>query len=247
MTSTLPAHVAIIMDGNGRWATKRGLPRTEGHRQGLVAAKKIVAASSRLGIQYLSLYTFSTENWKRAKEEVGFLMTLVKNHLSSELDFYRQNKIKVIHSGCRKGLSPDILAEIDSVTADTASFPGMVVNLAINYGGRDELARAVGKVAASLDRANDDGHNAANAGERDFRDSFSMENIRGNLDHPEIPDPDLIIRTGGECRLSNFLLWQSAYSELYFSDCLWPDFGENELKAALDDYASRDRRFGGTK
>ncbi|HWR10901.1 MAG TPA: polyprenyl diphosphate synthase [Rectinemataceae bacterium] len=230
--STLPAHVAIIMDGNGRWAAKRGLPRTEGHRQGLVAAKKIVAASSRLGIRYLSLYTFSTENWKRAVEEVGFLMMLVKNHLSSELDFYRQNKIKVVHSGCRNGLAADILAEIDSVTRDTASFPGMVVNLAINYGGQDEIARAVGKIAAAR---NDDA------------DRFSMENIRQNLDHPEIPDPDLIIRTGGEIRLSNFLLWQSAYSELYFSGCLWPDFGEEELKASLDDYAARDRRFGGTR
>jgi len=231
---TLPDHVAIIMDGNGRWATKRGLPRTEGHRQGLTAAKKIVAAASRLGIRYLSLYTFSTENWKRTREEVGFLMTLVRNHLSAELDFYRTNRIKVVHSGSRDGLSAEILAELDSVQKDTSSLPGMVVNLAINYGGRDEIVRAVRRLA----RPDQSPASPALPDE---------EAIRLGLDHPEIPDPDLIIRTGGEMRLSNFLLWQSAYSELYFTDSLWPDFSEVELEAALSDYASRDRRFGAAK
>lgn len=230
----LPRHVAIIMDGNGRWAAKRSLPRTEGHRQGLTAAKRIVAAASALGIPYLSLYTFSTENWKRAQDEVGFLMTLIQNHLAAELDFYRQNKIKVLHSGRREGLAAAILAEIDSVVRDTAQFSGMVVNLAINYGGRDEIARAVGKIAAS-------------PGFSRKSDESIAQSIRLKLDHPEIPDPDLIIRTGGEFRLSNFLLWQSAYSELYFSDRLWPDFCEDDLKTALADYGSRERRFGGTK
>lgn len=231
--AALPSHIAIIMDGNGRWAAKRGLPRTEGHSQGLAAAKRIVAAASGMGIRYLSLYTFSTENWKRTQEEVGFLMSLVKSHLARELDFYRQNKIKVIHSGRRDGLAPDILSEIDSIVGDTADFPGMVVNLAINYGGRDEISRAVEKLFSRHDR----------------NPQFSSlnEEIRRNLDHPEIPDPDLIIRTGGELRLSNFLLWQSAYSELYFSDCLWPDYSEDDLKAAVDSYTLRDRRFGGTK
>lgn len=229
----VPTHVAVIMDGNGRWATKRGLPRTEGHRQGLTAAKRTVAAAARLGVKYFSLYTFSTENWKRASEEVGFLMGLVRNHLAAELDFYRQNKIRVVHSGRREGLSADILAEIDSVARDTAGFSGMVVNLAINYGGRDEILRAVKKLSE--------------AGRLGPGSSIGEAELRDGLDHPEIPDPDLIIRTGGELRLSNFLLWQSAYSELYFSDCLWPDFGEAELSAALDEYASRDRRFGGTK
>jgi undecaprenyl diphosphate synthase len=232
--SPLPDHVAIIMDGNGRWATRRGLPRTEGHRQGLTAAKRIVAAASASGIRYLSLYTFSTENWKRANEEVGFLLNLVKNHLSSELDFYRKNKLKVVHSGNREGLPPDILAEIDSVARDTADFPGMVVNLAINYGGRDEILRSIGRLASS-------------GGKGFSAERISAEDIGRGLDRPEIPNPDLIIRTGGEMRLSNFLLWQSAYSELYFSECLWPDFGESDLRAALDDYASRERRFGGTK
>jgi len=233
--ATLPAHVAIIMDGNGRWATARGLPRTEGHRQGLEAAKRIVSAASRLGIRYLSLYTFSTENWKRARDEVGFLMMLVKNHLSAELDFYRQNKIKVVHSGSRDGLSPDVLAEIDSVIRDTRDLPGMVVNLAINYGGRDEILRAIERAATTSE----------NSGRA--VSPLSIQSLSMNLDHPEIPDPDLIIRTGGEFRLSNFLLWQSAYSELFFSDCLWPDYGESDLTLALENYASRDRRYGGTK
>lgn len=225
--SPVPPHVAIIMDGNGRWATARGLPRTEGHRQGLAAAKRVVAAASRLGIQYLSLYTFSTENWKRTQEEVGFLMNLIKVHLASELDFYRKNRIRVVHSGSREGLPPEILEEIDEVAADTADFPGMVVNLAINYGGRDEILRAVARCGAGR--------------------PLSENDMALALDHPEIPDPDLIIRTGGEMRLSNFLLWQSAYSELYFSECLWPDFDEPDLADALEAYAARDRRFGGTK
>jgi undecaprenyl diphosphate synthase len=231
MGTTAPAlHVAIIMDGNGRWATKRGLPRTEGHRQGLEAAKRIVAACSGRGVSYLSLYTFSTENWKRTTEEVGFLMGLIKTHLAAELDFYRKNRIKLLHTGNRDGLSSDILREIDNVVRDTANFPGMVVNLAINYGGRDEILRAIGRSS--------------------FRDSaargdLTEKDIAANLDYPEMPDPDLIIRTGGEMRLSNFLLWQSAYSELYFTDCLWPDFDEHELDKALADYRSRIRRFGG--
>ncbi|PKL06533.1 MAG: di-trans,poly-cis-decaprenylcistransferase [Spirochaetae bacterium HGW-Spirochaetae-9] len=230
----LPQHVAIIMDGNGRWAAKRGLPRTEGHRQGLTAAKRIVAEASALGIRYLSLYTFSTENWKRAQDEVGFLMALIQNHLAAELDFYRRNKIKVMHSGRREGLSLAILNEIDSVVHDTAGFSGMVVNLAINYGGRDEIVRAVERIALS-------------SGFSGKAEEFSARSISLQLDHPEIPDPDLIIRTGGEYRLSNFLLWQSAYSEFYFSDRLWPDFCEDDLKNALADYGSRERRFGGTK
>jgi undecaprenyl diphosphate synthase len=218
------------MDGNGRWATARGLPRTEGHRQGLAAAKRVVTAASRAGIGCLSLYTFSTENWKRTQDEVSFLMGLIRSHLSKELDFYRANRIKVVHSGSRDGLERGILEELDSVVADTAQFTGMIVNLAINYGGRDEILRAFRRAL--------DGR---------FPDTFTEEVFRESLDHPEIPDPDLIIRTGGEYRLSNFLLWQSAYSELYFTDRLWPDFGEEDLGAAIDSYARRDRRFGGTK
>ena len=230
----LPSHIAIIMDGNGRWAKARGLPRTEGHRQGLTAAKRIVQAASARGIGFLSLYTFSTENWKRTREEVGFLMGLIQSHLSNELDFYRANKLRVIHSGAREGLDAPILAEIDKVCEDTANFPGMVVNLAINYGGRDEILRSFGKALDS----------AASGG---IPPKVSLEDIlRSGMDHPDIPDPDLIIRTGGEMRLSNFLLWQSAYSELYFCDRLWPDFNAEDLDKALSSYALRDRRFGGT-
>jgi len=225
-----PLHIGIIMDGNGRWATKRGLPRTEGHRQGLEAAKRIVAACSDRSVSYLSLYTFSTENWKRTTEEVGFLMGLIKTHLAAELDFYRRNRIKLIHSGNRSGLPADILREIDKTVSDTSAFPGMVVNLAINYGGRDELLRAIGRLGSAKEAT---------------RGSLTEKDIASVLDHPEMPDPDLIIRTGGERRLSNFLLWQSAYSELYFTDRLWPDFDEEALDKALADFRSRDRRFGG--
>lgn len=230
--NVVPRHVAIIMDGNGRWATERGLARTEGHREGLATAKRIVAAASELGVAYLSLYTFSTENWKRAKDEVGFLMTLIRKHLSSELDFYRKNKLRVVHSGRREGLPTEILAEIDSVTRDTAAFPGMLVNLAINYGGRDEIIRAFKKLTESETATSPT--------------SISEEALRSLMDQPEIPDPDLIIRTGGEYRISNFLLWQSAYAELYFSDRFWPDFSREDLEAAFASFSGRVRRYGGT-
>lgn len=231
INENLPAHVAIIMDGNGRWAQSRGLPRTEGHRQGLTTAKKIVAEASRIGIRYLSLYTFSTENWKRTQEEVGFLMSLIQKHLHAELDFYRQNKLRVVHSGNRIGLAPELLTQIDAAVRDTANFPGMVVNLAINYGGRDELLRACTRIQSTNQNQN--------------TLQLTEQQIRKNLDQPGIPDPDLIIRTGGEYRLSNFLLWQSAYSELYFSNRLWPDYSEADLSEAITDFLQRDRRFGG--
>ncbi|MDH7484138.1 MAG: polyprenyl diphosphate synthase [Spirochaetales bacterium] len=234
-TANLPRHVAIIMDGNGRWATARGLPRTEGHRQGLQAAKRIVLAARSAGIAFLSLYTFSTENWKRTQEEVGFLMSLLTSHLSAELDFYRQHSIKVIHSGDREGLPPSVLREIDSVCAETASHDGMVVNLAINYGGRNELVRAIRNIA----RASSQGLLLPEAIDEAVISSF--------LDHPEVPDPDLIIRTGGDYRISNFLLWESAYSELYFSSQLWPDFSAEDLEEALRNYGGRERRFGGVR
>lgn len=230
LSAATPAHVAIIMDGNGRWAKARGLPRTEGHREGLKTAKKIVASASDAGIRFLSLYAFSTENWKRTAEEVGFLMSLIKSHLYAELDFYRRNSIRVVHSGNREGLSPDLLEIIDAAARDTDAFKGLTVNLAINYGGRDEILRAVGRMGVPAERGSGESGELL---------------LRNNLDHPDIPDPDLIIRTGGECRLSNFLLWQSAYSELYFSDRLWPDFSPDDFSEALRSYASRERRFGG--
>jgi undecaprenyl diphosphate synthase len=224
----LPVHVGIIMDGNGRWAKARGLPRTEGHREGLKVAKAMVKAAEDLGIRYLSLYVFSTENWKRTTEEVGFLMGLIKQHLSAELDFYRANGVRVLHSGDPAALPADVLREIREVEADTVSFDRMTVNLAINYGGRDEIVRAARRMA-------------------DKGVVPSAEAFRDAMDHPELPDPDLIIRTSDEMRFSNFLLWEAAYAELWFSPKLWPDFRPEDLAAAVASYAGRDRRYGGAK
>jgi undecaprenyl diphosphate synthase len=224
----IPRHVAIFMDGNGRWAKARGLARTEGHRVGLEVAKKIVAAAEDLGIKVLTLYTFSTENWKRAEEEVGFLMGLIKRHLSAEFDFYRERGIRVVHSGDPAGLPPDVVAEIDRVQKDTAAFDRLTVNLAINYGGRDEIVRAAARVVAS-------------------GRSLTEASLSGALDRPELAEVDLVIRPGGEMRLSNFLIWQAAYAELVFLPVLWPDFTKADLEAAVKEYQRRDRRFGGAK
>jgi len=214
------------MDGNGRWAKARGLPRSEGHRRGTENAKIVVKAAIDLGIEYLSLYVFSTENWKRAADEVGFLMGLIKQHLSAEFDFYRDNRVRVVHSGDPEALPRDVVAEIRRVERDTASFDRFTVNLAINYGGRDEIVRAARRLAAA-GRAIDEA------------------SISASLDHPELPDPDLVIRTSGERRMSNFLIWEAAYAELGFSEKLWPDFGAEDLADAVRDYGNRDRRFGG--
>lgn len=225
LARSVPAHVAVFMDGNGRWAKARGLPRTDGHREGLKAAKRVVKAAKDAGVRYLTLYTFSTENWKRAQEEVKFLMGLVSTYLGAEFDFYRENGVRVVHSGDDEGLPKDVREALERVSDDTAGFDGIVVNLAINYGGRDEILRAVSKLP--------DGVRA-----------YSAEEFRACLDLPDFPDPDLIIRAGGELRLSNFLLWQAAYSELYFSDVLWPDWNATHLEAALAEYARRERRYG---
>jgi len=226
----LPRHVGIIMDGNGRWAQARKKPRTAGHREGLEAAKRIVKAASDLGIRYLTLYTFSTENWKRTEEEVSFLMTLIGQHLKREWNFYRENRIRVTHSGDLDGLPESIQQDLREVIRDTASFTGLSVNLAINYGGRDEIIRGVNRWLA-----------AGNSG------NLSEEALRDCLDLPEFPDPDLIIRTAGEQRLSNFLLWEGAYSELHFSEKLWPDWERTDLEEALRAYGTRNRKFGGIK
>jgi len=223
----VPDHVAIFMDGNGRWATARGLPRTEGHREGLNAAKRVIKAAEDLGIRFVTLYTFSTENWKRTAEEVGFLMGLIRKHLAAEFDFYRDNGIRVVHSGDPEGLPADVLSEIRRVESDTAGFGRLTVNLAINYGGRDEIVRAVRRLQAK-------------------GSPITEETISAGLDRPDLPFPDLVLRPGGETRLSNFLLWESAYAELLFLDKLWPDFGPEDLALAVDEYRRRDRRFGGT-
>jgi undecaprenyl diphosphate synthase len=228
MISTLPKHIGVIMDGNGRWAEKRGMVRTRGHLEGLKAAKRIVKASSDMGIRYLTLYVFSTENWKRAAEEVGFIMGLVKQYLKAELDFYRANRIRIRHAGDPGGLPPEIARELEEAQRDTETFEGLQVILALNYGGRDEIVRAVNRAL----------------GENPGSGALSGELIGEHLDNPDVPDPDLIIRSAGEFRLSNFLLWEGAYAEFYVSDRLWPDWGAEELLKAVEHYGRRDRKFG---
>jgi undecaprenyl diphosphate synthase len=217
------------MDGNGRWARQRSMIRTQGHLEGLKAAKRIVEAASDMGIQFLTLYAFSTENWKRATEEVGFIMGLVKQHLRGEMDFYRQKRIRIRHAGDAAGLPPEIASEINAALVDTEGFDGMQVILAINYGGRDELVRAFRRLAAT-------GQSTLDITEKD---------IAAFLDNPDVPDPDLIIRSAGEYRTSNFLLWEGAYAELFVSDKFWPDWTRDDFSKAIDEYCGRDRRFGG--
>lgn len=230
MTShTIPAHVGIIMDGNGRWAQNRNMPRTQGHIEGLKAAKRIVKAASDMGISYLTLYTFSTENWKRTQEEVGFIMGLVKKYLMAEFEFYKENQIRIRFTGNLTGLPQEIADEVAEACAKTSHFSGLSVILALNYGGRDEIVRAIRKII----------HKGIPENE------VTEELVRLHLDNPDVPDPDLIIRTASEQRSSNFLLWESAYSEFYFSEKLWPDWDAADLKAALDNFQKRTRRFGG--
>ena len=223
-----PLHIGIIMDGNGRWAQKRGLARTAGHKEGLETAKKIVKACANAGIKYVTLYTFSTENWKRAQEEVGYLMGLIKGHLRSEFEFYKANGIRIEHLGDLKGLPEDVQTEIINAKEETKNFTGLTVVLAINYGGRDEIIRSVKKIIENQIDSN----------------SLTEKSISDNFDIPELPDVDFLIRTGGEKRLSNFLLWHSAYAELCFTDTLWPDYTEDELIENLNEFYKRTRRFG---
>jgi undecaprenyl diphosphate synthase len=227
---SIPSHIGIIMDGNGRWAKQRGLIRSAGHREGLNAAKAIVKAASDMGMRNLSLYVFSTENWKRTEEEVSFLMVLIKSYLKKEYQFYKDNSIRVVHSGDISRLPDDIQKEINTVTEQTSHFTGLTVNLLINYGGQDEIVRAVNS------------HIEENPGK-----AITSEEINTLLDNPDLPAVDLLIRTGGEKRISNFLIWQTAYSELYFSDKLWPEWTGEDLQEAVDSFSNRDRRFGGVK
>ena len=235
--ASVPAHVGIIMDGNGRWAVLKGLPRTAGHREGLEAAKRVVRAAAELGISYLTLYVFSTENWKRAESEVSFLMRLIQQHLRREYDFYRENGIRVVHSGDLDRLPDYVRKELEGVMTDTEDFEGLTVNLAINYGGRDEIVRAVNRWAASPGE-----ETPTNGRPREITD----RDITEHLDCRECPEVDMIIRTGGEMRLSNFLLWGGAYAELYFSDTLWPDWRQEDLCRAVEKFQHRERRYGGT-
>lgn len=228
--STVPVHIGIIMDGNGRWAQKRNLPRTAGHKEGLETAKRIISCAVEAGVKYVTLYTFSTENWKRTEEEVGFLMGLITRHLRAEYKFYKEHGIRIRHIGDTSRLPAAVQKEMVDAEGETADFSKMTVVLAINYGGRDELIRAMKKLASKI-------------AVEDIRE----QDISTAFDVPELPDADIIIRTGGEKRLSNFLLWHSTYSELFFSDTLWPDFSNEEFLSILSDFNNRDRRFGAVK
>ena len=226
----LPRHIAIIMDGNGRWAKKRGLPRTAGHAAGAETFRRIATACSDMGIEHLTVYAFSTENWKRAKDEVDAIMDLLKKYLREAISTMEEKGVRLRVLGDSSALSPELRSLIRETDEKSKHLHGMQANICINYGGRDEIVRAARRWADDPDRP-----------------ELTEETFSRYLFSDGIPDPDLVIRPSGEYRLSNFLLWQSAYAELYFTDVLWPDFNENELKKAISSYSRRDRRFGGVK
>jgi undecaprenyl diphosphate synthase len=221
------------MDGNGRWAQERNKPRTFGHKQGVDTAKRVIRAAISLGIPYITLYTFSTENWRRPKREVNFLMRLLKQHMKNDVDFYHENHIRLRHAGDLEGLPGDIQREIRRSMEATKDYEAITAVLAINYGGRDEIVRAFERWRRKQDE--------------NIETSLTTEDLSAHLDNPDIPDPDLIIRTAGEMRLSNFLLWESAYAELHYSSKLWPDWDKEDLVEAVENYTRRKRKFGGTE
>lgn len=231
----IPEHVAIIMDGNGRWAKKRHMPRTYGHAQGAKVLEQTLEDCDDLGIKYLTVYAFSTENWARPYEEVQVIMNLFRDYLNSAVDKCNRNNVRCMVIGERSRLSPDIIESVNNLEEATKDNTGITFIVAINYGSRDEIIRAANKVAAEVK----DG--TVNPGE------ITPEMFEAHLDTAGIPDPDLLIRTSGEERLSNFLLWQLAYTEFYFTDTAWPDFNKDELIKAIEKYSSRDRRYGKVK
>ena len=232
---TIPRHVALILDGNGRWAKKRGLPRTMGHKEGCKTVEKTVEVAARLGIQYLTVYGFSTENWKRSAEEVGALMQLFRFYMVRLLKIASENNVRVKMIGDRRRFDQDIIDGIGRLERETKDNTGLTFVIAVNYGGRDEILRAAAKLAADI-----------KAGKLDEA-QLSEETFASYLDTAGMPDPDLLIRTSGEIRLSNYLLWQMAYTEIYVTDTLWPDFDQEELEKAILQYNKRERRFGGAR
>lgn len=231
----VPAHVAVILDGNGRWAKKRGLPRSMGHREGCKTVEKTVELAARMGIQYLTVYGFSTENWKRSSEEVGALMQLFRYYMVRLLKIAKANNVRVKMIGERSRFDQDIIEGINRLEDETRENTGLTFVIAVNYGGGDEITRAVKRLAADCQE-----------GKLNPQD-ITEQTIEACLDTAGIPDPDLLIRTSGEIRLSNYLLWQCAYTEIYVTDCLWPDFDQEELEKAVAAYNRRERRYGGVK
>ena len=229
----VPRHVAIIMDGNGRWATARGLPRVEGHRRGVESLRRTVSAAIEMGIGWLTVYSFSSENWRRPVEEIEALFGLLRRFIRKDLADLHARGVRVRVIGSRDRVPVDIVRMLEEAERLTETNPGLTLVVAFNYGARDELVR----VARALARDAAAGRLDASAIDEDL--------VASRLDTAGIPDPDLVIRTSGELRLSNFLLWQSAYSEFVFMPDLWPDFGAEQLRAAIEEYAARERRFGG--
>ncbi|MBP9484304.1 MAG: isoprenyl transferase [Negativicutes bacterium] len=229
----MPTHVAIIMDGNGRWAQKRGLPRTAGHKAGAETLRKMVEFAAQSGIEFLTCYAFSTENWKRPKTEVSFLMTLLSTYLEKEAKDLAKNGIRLKVLGDTQGLSSKLQKQIQKAEEITAKGTRLQLNLAINYGGQQEILAACQKFAVEVEQ----GLSKPN--------EITIEKFESLLTTQNIPNPDLLIRPGGDYRISNFLLWQLAYTELWFSPILWPDFSEKEFELALENFKNRERRFGG--
>jgi undecaprenyl diphosphate synthase len=230
---TIPKHIAIIMDGNGRWAKARNLPRVMGHRQGVEAVKKIVKACIKTGVKYLTLYAFSTENWSRPDSEVKALFQLLEDFIDRELELLHNNKVRFHIIGERRRIQKDLLAKLESTEKDTRDYDNLTLNIALSYGGRQEILNAVRLLADDIKK-----------------EKISPSDINEDLFSSKLytrgqPDPDLVIRTSGEMRVSNFLLWQISYAEFYVTETLWPDFDENELNKAIEEYNKRDRRFGG--
>jgi undecaprenyl diphosphate synthase len=229
----LPRHVAVIMDGNGRWANRRAKPRVSGHRAGAVSVRETVETSARLGIEYLTLYAFSTENWKRPRLEVDTLMRLLRQYLSQELNTMMRNRIRFRAMGRRDGLSPRVLRDIERAERETATNDGMLLTVALNYSGRAELVDACRRIAAEVMAT---GRDPASITEAD---------VERYLYASQVPDPDLLIRTSGEMRVSNFMLWQIAYTEIHVTETLWPDFRQQHLFEAVLEFQKRERRYGG--
>ena len=228
-----PRHVAIIMDGNGRWAKQRGLPRTIGHRQGVEAVRRTVKAASNLAIPYLTIYSFSSENWSRPADEIDDLMGLMKRFIRGDLAELHQNNVRIRVIGDRQNVDPELMTLIDEAVELTRENTKLTLVIAFNYGARSEIAKAARRLAEDV------------AAGRMSSDDITADAVAANLDTAGIPDPDLLIRTSGEQRLSNFLLWQTAYTELVFLETYWPDFDQSVLEAAIAEFRARERRFGG--
>lgn len=230
--AVVPSHIAVIMDGNGRWARARGLPRTMGHRKGAEATRALIENASNIGVKEITIYAFSSENWQRSNDEVHELMQLLRHYLDNEREYFIKNRARLRIIGDRDRLDADIVQKIKDTEQATAAGDRITVNVALSYGGRQELVQAMQRIAA-----------LAAAG-KIKPDEIDEATINSFLYAGGISEPDLLIRTGGDQRVSNFLLWQMAYTEFYFTPVLWPDFGEDDLKAAIVDYQGRERRFG---